>query len=339
MVIGGARTSHGGASIADAAGARSGIDSMYMEGKKKIRGLAGQSLRQGTRASSTEPTLRHPLGRSLQDFSRTVWTGVEDCEAVPASSYENRMTGNIPKIGVPKPIGNIPGYTGFIPRKVAENVHGDVSGVENERAITMPHYYNEIHGSLHANRSQSLPQLPPEPITWRSGEHTGEGLNIVPRVPGYMGYIPGKASETVHGYRFGEVNEIAQKLRRKNQFVTSEGWMKRSPWPADKLPTYHFQAKMLMSNTDPLFSKVQDVYSLEANQRLGHTFGLRPLKKSRMKPGDRYLHHVTESFGQRLEPAVCKEGGQPSQSQKFDQQRWRDHNALTVSNGNQRVAY
>lgn len=236
-------------------------------------------------------------------------------------------------------VGNVPGYTGFIPRKVAENVHGDTFNVENERASLKPHYYNEVHGSLHAARSQSTPHLVPEKITWRSGEHMGEGLNHPSRIPGYMGNIPGKASETVHGSRFGDDNEAAQRLRRKNPFVTSEGWLHRSPWPADKLPTYHFQAKMLMSNTDPLFSKVQDIYSLESNQRLGHTFGLRPIKKPRMKPGDRYLHLLTDSFGQRLEPAVTKVGGQNSQSAKFDQQRWRDHNALGIGNGNQRTAY
>lgn len=329
----------GGASIADAAGARSGIDSMMMEGKKKIRGLTGETLKQAPRAASEERTMKHPLGKSLQDFRRNRWTAVEDCESIPATHYPMRMTGGIPKIGVPFPVGNIPGYTGFIPRKVAENVHGDTFGTENERAHLLPHYYNPTHGSELVERSQSMPEITPSKITWKSGEHLGEGLKIVPRVPGYMGHIPGKMAETVHGSRFGDDNEKAQSLRRKNPFVTSEGWLKRSPWPADKMPTYHFQAKMLMTNTDPLFSKVEDIYSLESNQRMGHIFGLKPPTHHRMKPGDRYLHHLTDSFGQRMEPAVVKVGGQPSQSPKFDQQRWRDHNALTISNGNQRNPY
>lgn len=329
----------GGASIADAAGARSGSDTMMMEGRKRIRGLPGDTLRQAPRASSSGPTMRHPLGASLQDSTHSSWTGVDDCEAVPATHYPKRMSGGIPKVGVPVPVGNIPGYTGFIPRKIAENIHGDTYHVENERAIQKPHFYNTVHGSLHPNRSQSMPTLPVEKITWKCGEHNGEGLKTVPRVPGYMGHIPGKSAETVHGQRFGDDNEKAQQLRRKNPFVTSEGWLHRSPWPADKLPTYHFQAKMLMSNTDPLFTKLEDIYALESNRRAGHEFGLRPIKKSKIKPGDRYLHLLTDSFGQRLEPSVVKTGGLNSQSIKFDQQRWRDHNALTISNGPQRVAY
>lgn len=329
----------GGASVADAAGARSGIDSMMMEGKKKIRGVTGETLRQAPRASSTEPTFHHPLGKSLQDFKRTRFTGVADCESIPATHYPSRMSGGIPKIGVPFSVGNIPGYTGFIPRKVAENVHGDTYSIENERAQLIPHYYNPVPGTELVTRSQSMPEITPAKISWNSGEHTGEGLKVVPRVPGYMGHIPGKHAETVHGCRFGDDNEAAQKLRRKNPFVTSEGWLHRSPWPADKMPTYHFQAKMLMSNTDPLFSKIEDIYSLESNQRLGHTFGLRPPKRHRMRPGDRYLHLLTDSFGQRLEPSVVKVGGQHSESAKFDQQRWRDHNALGIGNGPQRNAY
>eukprot|EP00971_Amphidinium_carterae_P128632 2547876-Amphidinium_carterae.1 len=42
-----------------------------------------------------------------------------------------------------------------------------------------------------------------------------------PKVPGYMGHIPGKEAESVHGTVFGDGNQLAQTLRTNNPVVST----------------------------------------------------------------------------------------------------------------------
>eukprot|EP00931_Biecheleriopsis_adriatica_P080984 TRINITY_DN54331_c0_g1_i1.p1 TRINITY_DN54331_c0_g1~~TRINITY_DN54331_c0_g1_i1.p1 ORF type:complete len:335 (-),score=29.96 TRINITY_DN54331_c0_g1_i1:65-988(-) len=222
----------------------------------------------------------------------------------------------------------IPGYGGHIAGKVAENMHGGTFRQENNLATqSLPH------------RSMRRTWSEPLRISCNSSaKGTGAGLEVAPRIPGYMGTIPGKMSETVHAVRFGEANEMAQAYRRQNHHVTCEGWLKRGVWPVDRLHTYKFNNRFIQSDGQELFHDEHLAESYECNKRLGHTFGIFPPKPNPHKPGDRYIHSKYEKKKvARLDPSKVPAAGSSSYAPILEGQRWQMHHALQLKNGNQRM--
>merc|ERR1712025_82676 len=114
-----------------------------------------------------------------------------------------------------------------------------------------------------------------------------------------MGNIPGKFSESVHAMRVGDANEEAQKLRVTNPFINSDGWLKRGKWPVDRMPTYQFTGRVQQADTLGYFTIPQQEESFAMNRKLGRTFGLKPAKVNKYKPGDRYLHSIHDATAKR----------------------------------------
>mmetsp|Transcript_71587 Transcript_71587/g.213628 ORF Transcript_71587/g.213628 Transcript_71587/m.213628 type:complete len:244 (-) Transcript_71587:158-889(-) len=197
------------------------------------------------------------------------------------------MTGGLPHPGAPRHRVCIPGYTGHIAGKIAENCHGGTFRIENELvAQTLPLRRSAMRRSL--SEPQSL-------ATAAAGTLSGtKGLSVAPRVPGYMGAIPGKDSETVHGLRFAEASEAAGALRQHNPHVSCEGWMRRGHWAADPLPSYNWNNRFVSSGGFHLFTPEQEQEAHEVSQKLGRTFGFKTAKHSKYKPGDRFLHSLAQ---------------------------------------------
>lgn len=246
----------------------------------------------------------------------------------------SHMTGGIPKHGAtwakhPRQTGVIPGYCGHIAGKVAENIHGSTFGTENERSMrACP--IRDFRRTLSA---------PDHLATHISCKNDSRSLKAPSRVPGYMGTIPGKLSETVHGARFGEANEMAQSLRNFNPHVSCDGWMQGGSWPVDRRATYKFPGRTTQCDFMPHFTQESEMDSYKSNQKLGTTFGLKPPKPNQYGPGDRYLQIFAPPRKTRQDPSTYEAAGTPSWSPKLDPARWLHHNALTLNNGNQRTAY
>lgn len=244
------------------------------------------------------------------------------------------MTGGIPKHSHtwakhPRQTGTIPGYCGHIAGKVAENLHGGTFGSENDRSL-------RACTSRDFRRTLSAPE---HLATYLNGKWDSRSLKAAPRVPGYMGNVPGKASETVHGSRFGEANETAQSLRNNNPHVTSDGWMQSGTWPVDRRATYKWCGRTTRADFMPHFSDDMEMDSYKSNQKLGEVFGLKPPKPNSYGPGDRYLQIFAPPKKSRISPDKYPAAGCSSYSAKLDGQRWMMHNCLALTNGNQRTAY
>lgn len=246
--------------------------------------------------------------------------------------YSPGMTGSMPRHGGTHQRIGLPGYTGHVAGKVAENLHGGTFRAENEHAT-------QLLPLRHLRRTMSLTN--PREVFWNEGDdaNRSRGLKAAPTVPGYAGSVPGKLSETVHGMRFAEASESANALRESNPHVHSDGWLRKGNWPSDRMPTYNFNNRFVRTDGQNLWTREQEEEACEANARLGHTFGLKPPKPSHYRPGDRYLHATCRATSTRLDPASVSPAGQPSVSTLLDQHRWRSHHTLSIGNGNQRCAF
>lgn len=244
------------------------------------------------------------------------------------------MTGGIPKHAhtwakQPRQTGVIPGYCGHIAGKVAENIHGGTFGSENERSLrACPQ--RDLRRTLSA---------PDHLASYMEGKWDSRSLKVAPRIPGYMGNIPGKMAETVHGARFGEANEMSQTVRRHNPHITCDGWMQSGSWPVDRKATYKFAGRTTQADFMPHFTQGCEMDSYKSNEKLGRVFGLKPPKPNQYSPGDRYMQIFNPTPKARSDPSSYTPAGCSSYSHKLDGQRWLLHNALTLTNGNQRTAY
>lgn len=108
----------------------------------------------------------------------------------------------------------IPGYAGYIPAKVAENI---VGGGTTEtcrlarRAIVErppPKTPPKIDGRGSIPRSQSTGALPKDDRE-RLAEHMTSHCHG--KIPGYMGFIPRVAGDSIYGATFANQNRIAAK--------------------------------------------------------------------------------------------------------------------------------
>lgn len=286
--------------------------------------------------------MRHPLG-----ITQRGWGGREiidpttsqetaDCETYRPAAYSSQKTGMMPRPGVDKCVGNIPGYRGHIARKEAENVHGGTWQAVNERS-------HQTRWKQGMARTMSAPEF------WPAEQ---KGFEVCPRVPGYMGHIPGKLSETVHGSRFSDANEKAQTLRSDNPFSTHAAWLRKRHWVVDKASQYNLTStRFLEADSETLFTPEESAEAHLKVSRLGRTFGLdlnQPPRRAVSCQGTclredkrrRFLYrHIASLGSKRIDPTSVPVAGKPSWSPILDQQRWLLHNTIALGNGNQRAAY
>jgi len=247
------------------------------------------------------------------------------------------MTGGVPKHGASwakrqRQTGAIPGYGGHIAGKVAENVHGGTFGTENERS----------RQGLPVRDLRRTFSAPDHLATHTMDKWDSPALKVASRIPGYMGTIPGKTSESIHGMTFGNTNEAAQEVRNYNPHVghvTCDGWLKSGDWPVDRKATYKFHGRTTQCDFMPHFTEAAERESFNSNRRLGEVFGLKPPQPSKYGPGDRYMHIFAPEKKSRADPSSYAAAGCPSYSIKLDPQRWQCHNAITLNSGNARCAY
>jgi hypothetical protein len=120
--------------------------------------------------------------------------------------------------------GKIPGYSGYIPAKDAENVFaGTYANVGEMAAEVSVFRANQRHERYLENETRKEAENTQRLELARSRSETrGEmGKNAhrtflnrnywVPSVPGYAGYVPAVRSENVFGRTFAEINEKAQR--------------------------------------------------------------------------------------------------------------------------------
>merc|ERR550514_2400629 len=96
-------------------------------------------------------------------------------------------------------VTGIPGYTGFVPGKLAENVMGTTFQRSNELA-------------MHACESRAYP---PKILGGRRSNPFGLGDRTGSDIVGYTGYIPGKYADNVFGHVFARSNHISQLLKQE----------------------------------------------------------------------------------------------------------------------------
>jgi len=289
-----------------------------MDGSKPWSGLVADTLR------------RHPSGHHWPNPAATITSG--DRRDIEVLHRTGSMSQSLPSSPAGRTCGfqrvAIPGYGGHVAGKVAENKHGGTVRADNDWATqTMP--------GRQMRRSIS------EPYRISANDVAGAGngcpgLSVAPRIPGYMGTIPGQVSESVHGMRFGDANETAQDLRRDPR-VDCSGWLKRGVWPVDRMSTYKWNNRFISTGAQDLFTPAQEAEAFAFNQKMGQTFGLRPPMANPNKPGDRYLHSKTEKKKvARLDPSKVKAAGASSYAPILEGERWKLHNSIQLGNGNQR---
>jgi hypothetical protein len=319
-----------------AAGARSGIGTVTLDAALPFQGVVGDILAKESKGQKEAyRILDHGDGGGT--------------EVLSAVTFPGRMTGGHPARQTTKRLGSIPGYGGHVEGKVAENVHGGTYRSENERTQrTLENRDLRRTASCPNTLTITVPpyQMTPEALATAQRQHgatmglNGNALNVAPHIPGYMTTMPGKMSETVHGFTTGESSHKAQELRRCNPHVSCEGWLRKGVWPSDRRPTYKFNTRFMESDAQHLFSRAQDEDFTEDNRRLGHTFGLNPPRPTNLKPGDRYLHTLTKPKKiERLNPSEMNAAGKPTHSVELEAERWKMHHTLALKNGNQRNAY
>lgn len=178
----------------------------------------------------------------------------------------------------------------------------------------------------------SLPDL--------SSSQKPKTLEDNPRIPGYMGNVPAKNSETVHALSFARACEMSKGLREDNPTVNCDGWMRRSRWPVDPIATYNWNNRFQRADMHHLFTDPQDKTQTEQSILLGTTFGLTGIARNPYRPGDRFLHiRLEKEKESRIDPTKMKAAGQPSYSTMLDPQRWQSHNQSLHIATHQRTAY
>eukprot|EP00929_Paragymnodinium_shiwhaense_P010058 TRINITY_DN11453_c0_g1_i1.p1 TRINITY_DN11453_c0_g1~~TRINITY_DN11453_c0_g1_i1.p1 ORF type:complete len:298 (+),score=42.80 TRINITY_DN11453_c0_g1_i1:57-950(+) len=177
-----------------------------------------------------------------------------------------------------------------------------------------------------------------EPPPWQNA--------AAPHIPGYMGFVPGVAAKTVHGVGTSAAHSLGQSLREFDPNHTSDAWLRRGQWPADRMATYNFTASRSREDGLEHFTPAQQHEAHEANKKLGQTFGL--LIRQPMldyMAGDRFVHGPPRLLGtthRQYNAAAMPPAGQCSYEMTLNMgaTRWANHNAMTTKvQGNPRCAY
>jgi len=163
--------------------------------------------------------------------------------------------------------------------KVAENLHGGTFRADNERATqSLP--LQRTHGAWAGYNRLSAP-----PVA-RTSTSMSRALKMAPSVPGYMGNIPGKDAETVHGVRMAEAVRVAQKLRDEPPVTEAHSWLSRGVWPVDRMATYKWSNRFSKTNLDPIFTTQEDGHAfVEEGTQLPPIHGVEIMHESNMGHG------------------------------------------------------
>lgn len=135
-------------------------------------------------------------------------------------SSRERHAGFVPVIGHFAVTG-IPGYTGFIPGKTAENV-----------VATTFQRSNEL--SLHACELRAT-----KPYEWPLQAYNPDGVSAHRRgydMVGYTGFVPGKYADNVFGHVFTRTNAISAMIKGV-QFDEKKKWIEDLHNQAPPLPS------------------------------------------------------------------------------------------------------
>lgn len=92
----------------------------------------------------------------------------------------------------------LPGYTGYVPGKISENVHGHTFQRANEYAV-----------AEHQSRLSCVPARSNIPTPAPFGRTTPVCPTAGMDIPGYMGYIPGKYAGNIVGQTHAKGAESA----------------------------------------------------------------------------------------------------------------------------------
>eukprot|EP00929_Paragymnodinium_shiwhaense_P087793 TRINITY_DN4792_c0_g1_i1.p1 TRINITY_DN4792_c0_g1~~TRINITY_DN4792_c0_g1_i1.p1 ORF type:complete len:207 (+),score=32.87 TRINITY_DN4792_c0_g1_i1:116-736(+) len=155
----------------------------------RSRRSRGSNRSMGSRASSMGQLSHQSISSSVASSAAR-----DDYMRVPprARRVYNSSNGGLPEVGR-FALNNTVGYTGFIPGKAAENIHGGTYRVVNERAAT------EVD-LLRAGVRLTAPTRAPGPVY---------GTEI----PGYTGFVPGRYSDNVLGMSNPRGAEMAWLLK------------------------------------------------------------------------------------------------------------------------------
>jgi len=157
--------------------------------------------------------------------------------------------------GFGKATGNIPGFTGHVPGKIAENLYGDTWSKTCENSVSShfmarsqapkrTSFFTKEHTAVPAIDSDFYKEIPLHNRSYIDLKHgfsncqyTGMQIDPAGRLPpaghqetfgrqrppqasivhGYAGYVPGRVSENVHGDRQCKTNEVSTLLTYKNK--------------------------------------------------------------------------------------------------------------------------
>lgn len=215
------------------------------------------------------------------------------------------------------------------------------------RRSNRPRSASSSSSGRHRRSSQAphraRPQSAPAARTSQD-DFPGENYIAAPHVPGYMGHVPGVAAKSVFGVGSSAAHLMGQSLREFDPSITSDGWLRRGEWPADRMATYKFSGLKALQSGQDIFSKAQLHEAHDSNTRLGHAFGLSVKEPANQwTAGDRYLHGAPRLCGgiQRgCSVAAMNPAGACSYTRSFTDSRWKNHNMFTTGiSGNPKVAY
>jgi len=157
---------------------------------------------QASRGSRASRALSGPPGSQQRGIDRSgppsVQSGVSSNTA-SGRAYHNlhRPTEFFPEVGN-YTVTALPGYTGWIPGKAAENVVGATYHRANELACVAAE--GRAHPPLIGGRRTN---------PWGMGDRAGA------MVVGYTGFVPGKAADNVFGHTYAKENEISQLIKHQ----------------------------------------------------------------------------------------------------------------------------
>jgi len=155
---------------------------------------------------------------------------------------------------------NIPGFTGHIPGKIAENLYGDTWSKTCENSVASHFlvrakapkrtaFFTKEHTAVPAIDCDYYKEIPLHNKSyidhengWSTCQYAGLQIDPAGRLPpaghqetfgrhrppeasivhGYSGYVPGRVSENVHGDRQCKTNEVSQLLTYKNKMRVTQ---------------------------------------------------------------------------------------------------------------------
>lgn len=188
---------------------------------------ASKANSQASRGSRASRAMSGPPGSQRHAIDRSGPPSVRSSSGASSGTASGRayhnLTSKLPSF-MPN-VGNfsitaLPGYTGWVPAKAAENVVGATYHRANELACV-------------AAASRADPPL----IGGRRTNPWGMGERPGIYVPGYTGYIPGKEADNVFGHTYGRENEVAQLI--KHQHAADEQCRVNAYRQGQRPPTGH----------------------------------------------------------------------------------------------------